>query len=256
MLRRVPLPIISITAIALLLLVWYLVTNLGLVGPRQLPTPQALINQFITLATNGYQGNSLLSQVQASLGRTLIGFFIGATAGITVGLAGGYSRLIGAVITPIMAFIRPIPPIAFIPMVVLYLGLGETGKIVLIMVTAFNYSVVNAQAGAAGTPIAYRRAAATLGLSQFQEFFRIIVPSALPAIFTGLRVALALSWAVVVAAELVGAQRGLGYMINNAALLFDIPTVFIGIILIGLIGMTLNGIIGVVEKKLVHWSGR
>lgn len=247
---------ISIGTIVVILAVWTLVTNLGLVGPRQLPTPQSLIEEFVNIVANGYQGKSLWEHIGASLGRTLSGFVIGSTIGIIVGLAAGSSAAISAALSPIMSFLRPIPPIAFIPMVVLYFGLGETGKIVLIAVTSFNYAVVNAQAGAAGVPLAYRRAAATLGLTKVQEFFRVILPSALPNIFAGLKVALALSWAVVVAAELVGAQVGLGYMINNAALLFQIPVVFIGIILIGLIGLGLNLLINLAERRLVHWRGR
>lgn len=252
----IPAVVISTISIAVLILVWFAVTNFGFVPAEYLPSPQALASRFWTLLREGYQGESLFGQIGASLSRTLGGFVIGGTLGVAVGLAAGYSRTVAAVISPAMSFIRPIPPIAFIPMVVLYFGLGETGKIVLITVTAFNYAVVNAQAGAASTPMAYRRAAATLGLSKWQEFWKVIFPAALPAIFTGLRVALALSWAVVVAAELVGAQTGLGFMINNAALLFDIPTVFIGIALIGLIGLILNTIIEVAESRIVHWRGR
>ena len=252
----IPTPVISTISIGVLVLVWFVVTNSGVVSADYLPSPQALISRFWTLLREGYQGESLFGQISASLSRTLGGFVIGGALGVAVGLAAGYSRTVAAVISPVMSFIRPIPPIAFIPMVVLYFGLGETGKIVLITVTAFNYAVVNAQAGAAGTPMAYRRAAATLGLSKWQEFWKVIFPAALPSIFTGLRVALALSWAVVVAAELVGAQSGLGFMINNAALLFDIPTVFIGIALIGLIGLILNTIIEVAESRIVHWRGR
>lgn len=252
----IPAAVISTISIAVLILIWFAATNFGFVPAEYLPSPQALTSRFWTLLREGYQGESLFGQIGASLSRTLGGFVIGGTLGVAVGLAAGYSRTVAAVISPAMSFIRPIPPIAFIPMVVLYFGLGETGKIVLITVTAFNYAVVNAQAGAAGTPMAYRRAAATLGLSKWQEFWKVIFPAALPAIFTGLRVALALSWAVVVAAELVGAQTGLGFMINNAALLFDIPTVFIGIALIGLIGLILNTIIEVAESQIVHWRGR
>lgn len=254
--RRVPSLVISILTIGGLLALWFAVTNLGVVGATYLPSPQALATKFVSLLTGGYQGTSLFGHIQASLVRTLAGFFIGSFAGIVIGLAAGYARVISAMVSPVMAFIRPIPPIAFIPLVVLYFGLGETGKIVLITVTAFNYTVVNAQSGAANTPIAYRRAAATLGLTARQEFQKVIFPAALPSIFTGLRVALALSWAVVVAAELVGAEQGLGYMINNAALLFQMPVVYIGIVLIGLLGLAMNAVLALVERKAVHWKGR
>lgn len=247
---------ISVATIVAILAIWFLVTNLGLVGPKYLPSPQALVDEFVVLLEKGYQGTPLWEHIGISLWRTLSGFFIGSTLGTIVGLAAGSNQVFSAVISPIMAFLRPIPPIAFIPMVVLYFGLGETGKIVLIALTSFNYAVVNAQAGALSVPVAYRRAAATLGIPRGVEFFKVILPAALPNIFAGLKVALALSWAVVVAAELVGAQKGLGYMINQAALLFQIPVVFIGIILIGLIGLALNLIINLLESKLIHWRGR
>jgi len=141
-------------------------------------------------------------------------------------------------------------------MAVLYFGLGEIGKIVLIFFVSFNYVQANAHAGAANFPIAWKRAAESLGMTRSQVFVRIMLPGALPAVFTGLKVALALSWAVVVAAELVGAQSGLGFMISDAALLFRIPVVFIGIALIGAIGLALNLALNALESKIVHWKGR
>ena len=215
-----------------------------------------LASTFVDLLRNGYQGKPLYEHMGISLFRTLSGFIAGAVVGVPLGLLSGYSRRAGAMVSPIMAFIRPIPPIAFIPMAVLYFGLGEVGKIVLIFFVSFNYVQTNAHAGAANFPIAYRRAAQSLGLTRWQTFTRIVLPGALPQIFTGLKVAIALSWAVVVAAELVGAQSGLGFMISDAALLFRIPEVFIGIALIGIIGLLLNLSLNWVEGRVVHWKGR
>ena len=254
--RSLPLAVYSVAAVLGLLALWAAVTMSGMVGPAYLPTPQGMVTEFIGLVQDGYKNKPLWSHIQASLMRTISGFCIGAAIGIPLGLLSGYNRIVGAVFSPIMAFVRPIPPIAFIPMAVLYFGLGETGKIVLILFTAFNYAFVNAHAGAAGVPMAYFRAAQSLGLSKSQTFFRVVVPAAVPQIFTGLKVALALSWAVVVAAELVGAQAGLGFMIADAAQLFRIPVVFIGIALIGAIGLALNAMLTGAEDKLVHWKGR
>jgi NitT/TauT family transport system permease protein len=254
--RTMPLVVYSIAAVLGLLLLWTAVTVSGLVGPGYLPTPQGMATEFAALLQDGYKGKSLWAHIEASLFRTIIGFLIGAVIGIPLGLLSGYSKVVGAMFSPIMAFVRPIPPIAFIPMAVLYFGLGETGKIVLILFTAFNYAFVNAHAGAAGVPLAYFRAAQSIGLSRSQTFFRVVLPAAVPQIFTGLKVAMALSWAVVVAAELVGAQAGLGFMISDAAQLFRIPVVFIGIALIGVIGLILNALLTGAEDKLVHWKGR
>jgi NitT/TauT family transport system permease protein len=254
--RRLPLIVWSFTAVALLFALWATITMTGLVGPVYLPTPQGMGTELVALLKDGYKGQSLWLHVQASLVRTLVGFAFGVLLGVPFGLLSGYSKVVGAMMSPVMAFIRPIPPIAFIPMAVLYFGLGETGKIVLIMFTAFNYAFVNAHAGAAMVPMAYYRAAESIGLNRSQIFLRVVLPAAVPQIFTGLKVAMALSWAVVVAAELVGAQAGLGFMISDAAQLFRIPVVFIGIALIGVIGLALNFALSASENKLVHWKGR
>lgn len=254
--RSMPLVFYSIFAVLLLLAAWSAITLSGLVGPGYLPTPMDMAKEFMNLLADGYKGKSLWAHVQISLFRTLSGFAIGVAIGIPLGLLSGYSRVVGAMFSPIMAFVRPIPPIAFIPMAVLYFGLGETGKVVLIMFTAFNYAFVNAHAGAAGVPLSYFRAAQSMGLRTTQTFLRVVLPAAIPQIFTGLKVAMALSWAVVVAAELVGAQAGLGFMISDAAQLFRIPVVFIGIALIGAIGLILNLVLAMSEDKLVHWKGR
>ncbi|MBV9735051.1 MAG: ABC transporter permease [Acidisphaera sp.] len=246
----------SIGAVLLLLVLWYVFSHSSLIKAGYLPSPESLAETFIDLARNGYQGRPLSEHIAISLFRALAGFASGVIVGVPVGLLAGYSRRAGAMISPIMAFIRPIPPIAFIPMAVLYFGLGELGKIVLIFFVSFNYVTANAQAGAANFPIAYRRAAQSLGLTRAQTFFRIVLPGALPQIFTGLKVAMALSWAVVVAAELVGAQSGLGFMISDAALLFRIPVVYVGVALIGAIGLLLNFSLNLVEAKVVHWKGR
>ena len=256
--KRRPLPSLAISTLSVLFLtiLWVVVSTSGWLPQGYLPTPREMGNELKTLFTAGYKGVSIWQHIGISLFRTLSGFILGIAVGIPLGLVTGYSRVGSAMVSPIMAFIRPIPPIAFIPMVVLYFGLGEVGKVVLIFWTAFNYVHVNAHAGAAGVPIAYQRAAQSIGLTPTQTFFRVILPSAIPQIFTGLKVAMALSWAVVVAAELTGAQSGLGYMISDAALTFRISAVFIGIALIGAIGLMLNVVLNALETWLVHWKGR
>ncbi len=253
---QMPATVISTLSVLFLTLLWIAVSTSGWLPQGYLPTPREMGAELQTLFTVGYKNISIWQHMGISLFRTLTGFVLGVALGIPLGLLTGYSRVGSAMVSPIMAFIRPIPPIAFIPMVVLYFGLGEVGKVVLIFWTAFNYVHVNAHAGAAGVPIAYQRAAQSIGLTRAQTFFRVVLPSAIPQIFTGLKVAMALSWAVVVAAELTGAQSGLGFMISDAALTFRIPAVFIGIALIGAIGLMLNVMLNLMETWLVHWKGR
>ena len=254
--REMPAVVISILSVLALVLLWVAISTSGWLTPGYLPTPAEMGAELKLLFVTGYKGISIWQHIGISLFRTLMGFVLGIAVGIPLGLVTGYTRIGSAMVSPIMAFIRPIPPIAFIPMVVLYFGLGEVGKVVLIFWTAFNYVHVNAHAGAANVPIAYLRAAQSIGLTRSQTFFRVVLPSAIPHIFTGLKVAMALSWAVVVAAELTGAQSGLGFMISDAAQTFRIPIVFIGIGLIGAIGLLLNVALNVAETSLVHWKGR
>lgn len=253
---QVPSVVISAITLAVGFIVWFALTNTGIIDPDYFPSPQLMLAEAMDLVRNGYKNVPLWNHIGTSLFRTLSGFALGSLIGIPVGLITGYSRIGSAMISPVMSFMRPIPPIAFIPMAVLYFGLGELGKVVLIFFTAFNYAHVNAHAGAANVPIAYYRAAQSMGLSDWQTFVRVVTPAAIPQIFTGLKVAMALSWAVVVAAELVGAQVGLGFIISDAAQIFRIPAVFIGIALIGLIGLILNALLTLAENRLVHWKGR
>ncbi|MPZ15341.1 MAG: ABC transporter permease subunit [Chloroflexi bacterium] len=247
---------ISIGTITVIGATWFLVTEFKLVDPTRLPSPTALADRFFFLVENGYRGTPLEGHLFASLQRALGGFTIGALIGIPLGLLIGFNRKVGAAFGPIFAFTRPIPPIAFIPMIVLYFGLGETGKIVLISWTSLNYVVLNASAGAETVSLSLSRAAGTLGLSRRQQMMTVVVPSALPYIMTGLKVAMALSWAVVVAAELVGAQEGLGYIAASAALVFRVEDVLLSVIMIGIVGLILERALAWTDARVVHWKGR
>lgn len=233
---------------------WFLATSL--LSLSYLPSPISIVHAVIEMIHKGYGGVSIWTEIWVSVKRVLLGFFVGSAVGVVLGLWAGYQRAVHAVIAPILGFLRPIPPIAFIPLSVLVFGIGNTGKVVLVAYVAFNYVLVNAIAGAAGIPNVYLRAGSSLGLKPRQIFVHIIVPNALPQIFTGLKIALALSWAVLVAAELIGAQTGLGYLIGNASLILNVPDEYVGIILIGVIGVAMNLVLSVMEGRIVHWQGK
>ncbi|MDZ4820304.1 MAG: ABC transporter permease [Planctomycetota bacterium] len=201
-------------------------------------------------------GTSLWSHFQASLMRTMIGFTLGSISGVLVGLVIGQNKIIAAALAPFFSFVRPIPAIAYIPMVILWFGIGEFSKILVIFMSSFLYVSMNTAAGVRAVPVDLIRVAQTFGASSRQLFFYVIFPEALPYVMLGLKVGLALSWAVVVASELVAAQSGLGYMIMDAATFFRIKDVYIGVFLIGLVGLLLEGILVLVERKVVHWSGK
>jgi NitT/TauT family transport system permease protein len=219
------------------------------------PSPWSLLVELQRLILEGYSGTPLWSHFRASLLRTMSGFLLGALTGTVVGLLMGYSRIIGSALAPFFAFVRPIPAIAYIPILILLFGIGEASKILVILVAAFLYVSMNTSAGVKSVPGDLIRVGQSFGASRQQLFFYIIVPETLPHVALGLRIGLALSWAVVVAAELVAAQQGLGYMIMDASTFFRIEVVYVGVILIGLVGLTLESMLLWAERKIIHWSG-
>lgn len=248
--------LLSWGTVAAVLFLWYAVTALGLVGPFVLPSPGELGREFLALAADGYAQKPLREHVLASLIRTFTGLGLGLLVGIPLGLLMGASRALYAVLAPVFAFMRPIPPIAFIPLMILYFGIGEFSKVFLIFMAALWYVVLNASAGVRAVPQDLLRAARNLGLTRVQVFRHVIFWAALPQIMTGVRTATAISWAIVVAAELIAAQAGLGFLVMDATTFFRVPDVYIGIIIIGLIGLSLEGVTRALEASLLHWQGR
>lgn len=248
--------VVGFASVALMLMVWSYFARSGTALGAVLPSPIRLMAVLWSLLINGYMNVPLWAHIQASLLRTMTGFVTGSVLGIIVGLLMGQSRIASAALAPFFAFARPIPAIAYIPMVIIWFGIGEFSKILVIFMASFLYVSINTSAGVRAVPQDLVRVAQTFGASKIQMFVCVIIPESLPFIFLGLKVGLALSWAVVVAAELVAAQRGLGYMIMDAATFFRIDAVYVGIILIGLIGFILEYVLNGLEHRYVHWSGR
>jgi NitT/TauT family transport system permease protein len=247
---------LSALSVLCALALWAVVTESGWIDKKILPSPADIAQQAALLLIQGYVGTPLYAHLWASLVRTFAGFVIGASIAVPLGLALGYSERLHAVVTPFLSALRPIPVIAYIPLVILWFGIGEFSKILLISLTSFLYITVNAAAGVRSVAADLIRAAQSLGVNDRQLFLNVILPESLPYIFAGLRIGAAVSWAVVVAAELVAAQSGLGYMIMDAATFFRIPVVYVGIMLIGLIGFAIERVIAALEHRFVHWSNR
>lgn len=247
---------ISIAALLTMLFLWALVTGVGGVSGRVLPSPGELASQAYKLLRNGYAGTPLSAHVGWSLFRATSGFLLGVVVAIPVGLLMGYSRSINAILQPIFGFFRPIPPIAFIPLMIMWFGIGEVSKILLIFAASFNYTVLNSAAGMRSVPEQLIRAGANLGLTSRQLFTSVMLPAALPAILTGVKTAAAVSWAILVAAELIAAQAGVGFIIMDAGTFFRISDVFIGIMIVGAIGLALELLISLLERRLLHWQAK
>lgn len=248
--------LISFGTVAAVLVLWWLVTASGLASPFVLPSPRDLAVELGALVRGGYAQKPLSTHVFASLARTFTGLGLGLAVGIPVGLLMGANRTVYAVLAPLFAFMRPIPPIAFIPLMILFFGIGEFSKVFLIFMAALWYVVLNTSAGVRAVPEELLRAGRNLGLTQAQLFRHVIFWAALPHIMTGVRTAMAVSWAIVVAAELIAAQAGLGFMVMDATTFFRVPDVYIGIIFIGLAGLSLELIARTLERSFLHWQGR
>ena len=224
--------------------------------PIWLPSPEAVVERFIEIATQGYQNFTLWEHLSSSLLRVLAGFALGSLIGIPLGYAMGLSSWVRGWFDPIVEFMRPVPPLALIPLVIIWFGIWETGKVVLLFLAALWIMTIAARAGVSGVNITKVHAAYSLGASKAQILRYVIVPNSLPEIFTGARVAMGVCWGTVVAAELVAAQKGAGMMIIAASKFQLTDIVIMGIILIGVIGYGIDILMRRAETYLVPWKGR
>ena len=221
-----------------------------------LPAPEVVWQRFINLMQDGYQGFTLWEHTYYSLYRVIVGFLLGALVGIPIGYAMGLTNWSRGWFDPIVEFMRPVPPLALIPLIIIWFGIDESGKIVLLFLAALWIMIIAARSGVSGVAISKVHAAYSLGASKWQILSRVIVPNSLPEIFTGARVAMGVCWGTVVAAELVAAEVGLGKMIVAASKFQLTDIVIVGIILIGVIGFLIDVGVRVLEKWLVPWKGR
>ncbi|MEL7081870.1 MAG: ABC transporter permease subunit, partial [Pseudomonadota bacterium] len=211
---------------------------------------------MVDIAQEGFRGSTLLQHLGVSLYRVLAGFFFGALVGIPLGYAMGLSNWFRGWFDPIVEFMRPVPPLALIPLVIIWAGIGENGKVILLFLAALWIMAISARSGVSGVKISKVHAAYSLGASKAQIMRHVIVPNSLPDIFTGARVAMGVCWGTVVAAELVAAERGAGMMIMVASKFQNTDIVIMGIILIGIIGFGIDMLMRYAESMLVPWKGK
>lgn len=224
--------------------------------PIWLPSPETVVKRFFEIASEGYQNFTLWEHLGWSLLRVIVGFVLGAVVGIPLGYAMGLSGWFRGWFDPIVEFMRPVPPLALIPLVIIWFGIWETGKIILLFLAALWIMIIAARAGVSGVNITKIHAAYSLGASKWQIMRHVIVPNSLPEIFTGARVAMGVCWGTVVAAELVAAQKGAGMMIIAASKFQLTDIVIMGIVLIGIIGYSIDILMRRAEKILVPWKGQ
>jgi taurine transport system permease protein len=247
---------ITALAVAFVAAAWVGATDGGLVNDLFLPTPADLWSAAVDLWQNGYKSASLPAHVGFSLMRVLAGFGTGAAAGTLLGLAMGMAPRIDALAAPFVEFLRPLPQPAYLVLLILWLGIGETPKIVMLFLAALPVSAIAARDGVRSVSVERVHAARSLGASRLQVFAFVVLPSAAPEIITGARLAIGIVYATLIAAEIIAGSNGLGWMILDAGRFLRSDYVFVGIILIGLMGLALDGTLVLVERRLVHWAGR
>jgi NitT/TauT family transport system permease protein len=235
----------------LILLAWYAVRASGLINPALVPAPHVVAQRFVELI-----GGRLPMDILMSTQRVFIGVALGVTAAVPVGFVLGWYKGVRAFIDPVINFFRALPPIALIPLVIVYFGIGEIAKTVILFYASFFAGVIVMYEGIAQISPIYVRVARTLGATDGEIFRRIIVPLTLPHILTAVRVALGVAWATLVASELIAAQQGLGAMIQNASAFFQLDIIYVGIICIGFIALAMDLALRALTRRMVAWQDR
>lgn len=250
--REMKYVVLSALSLITFFVLWELLVRFEVIGSRMLAPPTEIIRTFAEkFVSPKPDGSTLQVNILTSLQVVLSGFGLAVVIGIPLGLFMGWYRPIDRFIRPIFEVVRPIPPIAWIPYAILWFGIGLKAKAIIIFFSAFVPIVINTYTGIRLTNQTLINVAKTCGASNFQIFLRVGIPSSLPMMFAGIRISLGNAWGCVVAAEMLAANAGLGYMILMGRQFVRPDIVILGMLIIGLIGAALTGIVGQLEKRLI-----
>ncbi|WP_112805961.1 ABC transporter permease subunit [Ensifer sp.] len=247
---------ISLLTALTLIALWLLITEMQWVKPLFLPSPLAVWDKFVIALTEGVSNSTLAQHTLASLGRVLGAFALALVTAVPIGILMGVNRVMRGLFDPIIEFYRPLPPLAYLPLIIIWLGIGEFPKVFLIFLAIFAPMAIAARAGVRSVSIEQIHAAYAMGASRRQVISHVILKAALPEIFTGMRIGIGVGWTTLVAAEMVAAHRGLGFMVLNAAEFLASDTVIMGIIVIGIFAFAFDLLIRHLEKALIPWKGK
>ena len=234
---------------------WQAISIAGVFPAFALPSPVAVWQSFVDILRNGYGGQSLIGDILISCFRIVIGFVGAVAIGVPVGLLMSRNKFVFDIIDPLLQFVRPVPPLAYIPLLVVWFGIGEMPKAILILVGTIPVIIIGTMSGVQSTPPLRIAMARTLGATQAQIFRRIVLPSAMPEIFTAMRVGIGVAWTCLVAAELIAASSGLGWLVQFAGQALQVSVVIVGIVVIGVIGYAMELAIRKIENWAVPWRG-
>jgi sulfonate transport system permease protein len=233
----------------LVLIAWQSAVSQHLFSELILTPPLTLVNTLVELARSG----ELTTNILASLKRVVTGFLLGASSGFILGVVMALSPVMKRVLAPLVKALQQVPEFAWMPLIILWFGIDEFPKILFVAIGAFYPMVFNTYQGVSGVPEKYHELARVFDYKSFRYMAKVIIPSALPSIITGIRLSLGLSWMFVVGAELFGSDSGVGYMMTWGRQLFQIDIVIAGLVVIGTIGFIMNALLQVAENRFLQW---
>lgn len=248
--------IISVAAVLIFFGLWHFSTKYGWVNGKLIPTPKATWEAFISTLTDGYKGYTLMQHLGYSMSRLFKAFILAAFTAVPLGLLSGFIKKIRAAVEPFIEFYRPLPPLAYYTLLTLALGIGDESKIALLYLACFAPIYVACVSSVKKIRQDYILSAYTVGASRWQIFGTVILPSCLPDVFVGLRTAIGVGYSTLVAAEMVAAATGIGWLVVDAGNWFRNDLIFVGIFVMGFTGLLIDWILRLMEKKLVPWSGK
>ncbi len=248
--------LISAISGAVIIGVWSLATWLGWIKPLFLPSPWAIVQKFITIWQDGFANSSLFEHIGVSVARVFGALLLACATAVPIGLAMGMSRVMRGVFDPPIEFYRPVPPLAYLPLMIIWFGIGELSKVLLIYLAIFAPVAIGTRSGVRSAAIEQIHAAYSLGASRWQVLWQVILPAALPEIITAVRIGMGVGWTTLVAAEMVAATNGIGFMVLSASEFLQTSTVILGIVIIAAIAYAFDMLMRFLERRLVPWKGR
>jgi taurine transport system permease protein len=246
----------NIVSIAAILALWWTATHLGWIKPLFLPKPESIWFAFKQAINGDLDGHTLWVHFMWSMYRVFAAFFLAVLIGIPVGIAMGVSRIARGIFDPPVEFYRPLPPLAYLPLMIIWFGIGELAKIILLFLSIFAPVVLAAKAGVKSIAQEQIQAARSMGASTFQVIRHVILPGAMPEILVGLRIGMGVGWTTLVAAEMVAADAGLGKMVFNASNFLRTDVVILGILAIGFVAYIFEILMRWLEGWAVPWKGK
>jgi len=251
---------LGLASFAVMLGIWFAITGSGLwrplVQPAFLPSPITVVHTFMKLASTGYQGHTLLHHFLISLMRFGIAFGLCVLIGVPVGLMMGMHTGVRAVLDPPIETTRPIPKLALLPLFIIWFGIGELSKTIVIIVAVFPLISISAMQAVRAVSVRKIQAAQSLGATRMTIFRRVMLPASLPGIFTGLRVSVGIGVTMLVGAEMVATSDGIAWMALTAADFVQTDIVLVGVLIMAALGYSLDFMFRALERHVVHWAGR